>query len=286
MTTNDGPAQPATDAESLTAARVVVVTGSTRGIGYGLANAFLAQRCAVVINGRTAASVDAAVQSLAADHPTGQILGASGDIGVAAQVQALWDATMARFGRVDIWINNAGLETARALLWDVTPAEIDQVVTTNLAGTLHGCRVAIRGMAAQGGGYVYNMEGFGSDGRVAPGLTTYAATKAGITYLTNALVEETKDLPVKVGSINPGMVLTDMLRDSIAPDRADNARRIFNILADTVDTVTPWLADKVLANDERGAHIVWLTKPKIFGRFLMAPFRKRDIFALDDAPSG
>ncbi|MEZ4717270.1 MAG: SDR family oxidoreductase [Caldilineaceae bacterium] len=174
----------------------------------------------------------------------------------------------------------------RALLWDVTPAEIDQVVTTNLAGTLHGCRVAIRGMAAQGGGFVYNMEGFGSDGRVAPGLTTYAATKAGITYLTNALVEETKDLPVKVGSINPGMVLTDMLRDSIAPDRADNARRIFNILADTVDTVTPWLADKVLANDERGAHIVWLTKPKIFGRFLMAPFRKRDIFALDDAPSG
>ena len=285
MTTNGAPAQPAADADSLTAARVVVVTGSTRGIGYGLANAFLAQQCAVVINGRTAASVDAAVQSLAADHPTGQILGASGDIGVAAQVQALWDATMARFGRVDIWINNAGLETARALLWDVTPAEIDQVVTTNLAGTLHGCRVAIRGMAAQGGGFVYNMEGFGSDGRVAPGLTTYAATKAGITYLTNALVEETKDLPVKVGSINPGMVLTDMLRDSIAPDRADNARRIFNILADTVDTVTPWLADKVLANDERGAHIVWLTKPKIFGRFLMAPFRKRDIFALDDATS-
>ncbi|MEZ4557366.1 MAG: SDR family NAD(P)-dependent oxidoreductase [Caldilineaceae bacterium] len=51
--------------------------------------------------------------SLAADHPTGQILGAPGDIGVAAQVQALWDAAVARFGRVDIWINNAGLETAR-----------------------------------------------------------------------------------------------------------------------------------------------------------------------------
>lgn len=276
----DSPANPRSRAD---AGCVVVITGSTRGIGFGLADSFLAKGCAVVVNGRSRAGVDRAVAALRSRYPDGGILGVPGDVAVADDVQALWDAAQAHFGYVHIWINNAGLETARMPLWEIPPASIAEVVGANLTGTLYGCRVALRGMTVQGSGHIYNMEGFGSDGRIAPGLTTYASTKSAVTYLTKALLEETKDLPVKVSSINPGMVLTDMLRESISPERADNAKRIFNILADTVETVTPWLAERILANDSRGAHIVWLTTPKMIGRFLMARVRKRDLFGDDEA---
>ena len=75
------------------------------------------------------------------------------------------------------------------------------------------------------------------------------------------------------------MVLTDMLLDNIPAERQANAKRIFNILADRVETVAPWLAQRILENDKAGARIAWLTTPQIFMRFLLARFRKRDLFA-------
>jgi hypothetical protein len=76
------------------------------------------------------------------------------------------------------------------------------------------------------------------------------------------------------------MVLTDMLTAPYDRQSAEwaRARRIFNILADRVETVTPWLAGQILANQQHGARIKWLTKRKIITRFLLAPFRKRDLF--------
>ena len=258
---------------------VVVITGSTRGIGYGLALAFLARDCRVVINGRSQAAVTRAVTALTAIYTADRIFGQSADITDPAQVQALWDGANRHFGRIDIWINNAGLENRQLALWEVPPTEIQAVVDTNLSGTIYGCQVAIRGMRAQGSGHIYNMEGFGSEGRIQKGITPYATTKYAIAYLTKALVAETTGLPVRVSTLNPGMVLTDMLLDNIPAERQANAKRIFNILADRVETVAPWLAQRILENDKAGARIAWLTTPQIFMRFLLARFRKRDLFA-------
>jgi NAD(P)-dependent dehydrogenase (short-subunit alcohol dehydrogenase family) len=259
--------------------KVVVITGSTRGIGYGLAHAFLERGCAVIINGRQAARVDAVVAELACHFDADRICGVAGDVADLDGVQALWDGAKARFGHVDIWVNNAGVENRHGNFWEVEPDEYRRVIETNLIGVMLACRVVVRGMIDQGGGHIYNMEGMGSDGQYAPGLVPYGTTKYALTYLTRGLVKETADLPVNVSSINPGMVVTDLLLNSVRPDRIANARRIFNILADTVDTVAPWLADNMLSNQVSGARIVWLTRPKIIGRFLMAPLRKRDIFA-------
>lgn len=258
--------------------KVIVITGSTRGIGYGLAQSFLDADCAVVINGRSQESVDRAVKQLAARYPAQPILGVPADVSNAGQVQALWDAAVGRFGHIDIWINNAGLDNHRVPLWELEPAEMHTVVETNLTSTLYACRVAIRGMIAQGHGQIYNMEGMGSDDRLAPGLTTYSTTKRAITFLTKALVAETADLPIQIGTINPGMVLTDMLLADIPPERAAQTKRIYNILADRVETVAPWLVKRMLANQRSGVHIDWMTTPKIFLRFLLARFRKRDLF--------
>jgi short-subunit dehydrogenase len=158
--------------------------------------------------------------------------------------------------------------------------EIAAIVQTNLVGTMYGAKVALCGLLEQGGGSLYNMEGLGSDGRRVDGLTVYATSKCAVRFLTESLVLETKGTPVLVGALSPGMVTTEFITGRYE-DRSEDwerAKRIFNILADRVETVTPWLAGKVLANQRTGVRFEWLTRGKVLARFLSAPFRNRDLF--------
>ena len=261
--------------------KYIVITGSTRGIGYGLAEAFLGRGCAVAISGRTGASVGGAVTALAARNDPNHIFGQACDVTRYEQVQGLWEAVQAKFGRIDIWINNAGLGNPQLDFWQHSPERLASVVETNLLGAMYGSKVAISGLLAQDGGALYNMEGLGSNGRRVAGLTLYGTTKYGLRYLNEGLVEETRGTPVLVGALSPGMVVTDLLTGQYQdrPDDWERAKRIFNILADRVETVSPWLAGQILANQKHGAGITWLTRPKMMARFLIAPFRKRDLFA-------
>jgi NAD(P)-dependent dehydrogenase (short-subunit alcohol dehydrogenase family) len=267
--------------QQINAHRRIVITGSTRGIGFGLADAFLNRGCAVIVSGRDQQGVDAAVEALSQKHRRDQVCGQPCDVTKLDDVERLWEEARSALGAVDIWINNAGIGHAVLPLWELPPGRMKAVVDTNVVGALYGARVAIAGMLAQGHGQLYNMEGFGSSGRTRLGLSVYGASKASVTYLTRALVEETKDTPVQVGGISPGMVMTDLLLDQLRddPETMDQARGIFNILANRVEEITPWIADRVLANDKHGAHIVYLTTPRIIWRFLTSPFRRRDVFA-------
>jgi NAD(P)-dependent dehydrogenase (short-subunit alcohol dehydrogenase family) len=258
----------------------IVITGSTRGIGFGLSDAFLERGCRLTISGRTQEAIDRAVAALSARHGTDRLHGYPCDVTDFEQVQALWDAAREHWGRVDMWINNAGIAHAQAPLWKQPAEEIAAVVETNLIGAMYGAKVAMKGMLAQGSGSIYNMEGLGSGGRRVEGLTAYGSTKAALTYLTDAMVQEAKGTPVIAGAIRPGMVATDMLTQQYKehPERWEEAKRIFNILADRVETVAPWIADRVLANTKNGARIQWLSRGKVMGRFLTAPFAKRDVF--------
>ncbi len=261
--------------------KVIVLTGGTRGIGYGLADSFLALGCNVTISGRAQENVDKAVAALAEKHDTDRIFGQACDVTVFERVQALWDAAKARFGKVDIWINNAGIGLPQTDCCDLSPEQMKSVVDTNLLGAMYGARVALRGMLGQGFGAIYNMEGLGSDGRQVEGLAPYGATKRALAYLTDALAQEVKGTPVIVGALRPGMVVTDLITkqyEGRPPEEWAEGRRIFNILADRVETVTPWLAQRVLANTKNGARINWLTPAKVAGRFLTARFRKRELF--------
>jgi NAD(P)-dependent dehydrogenase (short-subunit alcohol dehydrogenase family) len=259
--------------------KIVVITGSTRGIGYGLADSFLALGCAVTINGRTLAGVEKAVAELAAKHKADHVLGHPCDVTYFEQVQALWDAAQARFGKIDIWINNAGIGHSQMDFWDHSPEQIKAVVDTNLVGAMYGSIVALRGMLDQGFGSLYNVEGLGSDGRMVRGLALYGSTKSGLGYLTQSLVQETRGTPVLVGALRPGMVMTDLVTKQYEerPEDWERDKGILNILADRVETVTPWLAQKVLANNKTGVRFTWLTRRKVIGRFLSAPFRKRNL---------
>ncbi len=260
---------------------IIVITGSTRGIGFGLADSFLALGCGVTVSGRTLAAVKDTLTKLASKHEPDRIFGHPCDVTHREQVQALWDAAKDHFGRIDIWINNAGIAHPQLDFWEHSPEQIQAVVNTNLIGAMYGAQVALRGMLDQGFGSLYNMEGMGSDRRRVEGLTLYGTTKHGLRYLTDALVEEMRDTPIQVGALRPGMILTDMLTDQYQERPAEDwqaAKRIFNILADRTETVAPWLAQKVLANNKTGVRIKWLTRGKVMGRFLAAPFRKRNLF--------
>lgn len=258
----------------------VVLTGSTRGIGYGLSDSFLSRGCSVTISGRSTDGIKRAVETLSAKHDHNRIFAHPCDVTEFEQVQSLWESAKAHFGKVDIWINNAGVSNPQADFWLQSPKRMASIVETNVLGAMYGSYVALQGMMEQEFGALYNMEGLGSDGRTMRGLTPYGTSKAGLAYLTRSLVGETKGTPVIVGGIRPGMVVTELITKEYE-DRQEEWERfkpILNILAERVETVTPWLADKVLANRRNGVTISWLTRRKALYRFAMAPFRRRRLF--------
>ena len=261
----------------------VVITGSTKGIGLGLAKAFLARDCSVVISGRQQADVDAVVGTLQELYPEGQIFGQACDVRNFQQVQALWNASKAHFGRVDIWVNNAGQAQMIEQFWRLPEDLIESVVETNVLGLMYGAKVAVTGMLEQGGGAFFVMEGKGSRGDVQGGMSLYSATKRAGNYLFQALVKELEGSSVSVGSISPGMVVTDLLSMQRDADQEtwERTKKIFNILADKVETVSPWIVDKMLANQKHGMQIRWLHRGKVLWRFLSASWNKRDLFGED-----
>lgn len=258
--------------------RVVVVTGGTRGIGLGLARELLARGARVVICGRSAHSVDAALTQLGGGE---RVTGLATDVSDRASVQALWDHAVATFGRVDVWINNAGVSTERVPLIETDMEKLDELFAINVNGVVNGAAVAGTGMAAQvDGGWIWNMEGLGSNGQIQPGISVYGASKRAVNYLTEALVKETRGTDVKIGFLSPGIVVTDLLVGDYQndPEGFAKAKKIFNILGDTVETVTPFLADGVLKASKTGTRVAWLTGPKAAKRFMTAGFTKRDLF--------
>ncbi|MFT3894856.1 MAG: SDR family oxidoreductase [Anaerolineales bacterium] len=261
--------------------KVVVITGSTRGIGFGLADAFLGKGCSVIVSGRSQGAVDTAITKLQSKYKTAQVFGVPCDVSQPEQIQSLWDKTIQKFGSLDIWINNAGWSGEEGMLWERPAEELASIAETNVLGTIYGSQVAMRGMLKQGSGAIYNMEGMGSDGRKHAGLTMYGTSKYAVHYFTESFALEAKGTPVIIGSLRPGMVITDMIVDRYKDRPADweRARKIFNIIADSVENVTPWLVDKILENKKSGAVLSYSSGLTLMWRFMTSPFSKRDLFA-------
>ncbi len=258
----------------------IVITGSTSGIGFGLADSFLSLGCSVTISGRSQVNLDKAHSLLATKYERDRLLAYPCDVTYYDQVQTLWDVVKARFGNIDIWINNAGIGHPETKIWTFTPDQIKEIINTNITGAIYGSVVALKGMLEQGFGGTYNMEGLGSSGPIIRGLALYGTSKSALSYLTKSMAKETQGTPILIGGLRPGMVATKLITGQYEghPEEWERSKRIFNILSDRVETVTPWLAQKVLSNNKNGVNIVWLTRFKILKRFLIAPFYTRKIF--------
>ncbi|MFI5429818.1 SDR family NAD(P)-dependent oxidoreductase [Aeromicrobium sp. UC242_57] len=151
----------------------IVITGSTKGLGFALARGFRAQGHHVVVTGRTDAAVNAAVASLTETPGAGRVLGRAVDVSDPDATTALWSFAVAELGRVDIWINNAGVAHTTNPIVDTTPDAVRAMVTTNMLGTIFSTQAAVRGMTAQGGGSCSTCSVVAATARPAP---TWACT--------------------------------------------------------------------------------------------------------------
>ena len=257
--------------------KVIVITGSTKGIGYGLAEEFLKRGHNVVVSGRNQERLDRAISALAAKHKN--VAGYLCDVTKYDDNEKLFAIAKEKFGRVDIWVNNAGVAHPMTNVWDLPLDVIQDSVNSNVYGSIYGSRVAIKGMLEQGSGWIYNLEGFGSSGRTMAGLSVYGMTKAAAAFFGKSLAKEVATTPVKVATIQPGMVITDMVTGQYkTPEELEKVKPIFNIIANRLTDVVPWIADQMLKNEKNGALLQYQPRWKLMLRFLTAPFVKRNLF--------
>jgi len=269
------------------AAQSVVITGSTQGLGFGYAREFVRRGHQVVVSGRGEARVKAAVERLGSEFPDARqcISGFACEISELEQVRALWDHGVASFGRIDIWLNNAGYARTGAEFADNTVEEIEAMVRANVIGSFNAAQTAVAGMARQGGGKLYlTLGGGGASGRVVPGMTVYSTTKRAVKYLANCLVKERRELhdeSILIGTISPGINITEgMLREMRTIPQAQRARALkqLNFIGEHVETTTPWIVERVLNDRKQGNDITWLTGGRLAGRALAMMFgARRDV---------
>jgi NAD(P)-dependent dehydrogenase (short-subunit alcohol dehydrogenase family) len=194
--------------------RSVIVTGALTGIGRAAAHAFALRGDHLVIAGRHSAAgaeVAAELRALGAEVEFVQT-----DVRFEGEVEALVEATIARFGRVDVTVNAAGTEGHSAAITDITPASYAEAFDTNVLGTLLGVKHAMRAMAAQGGGSIVNISSTMGE-RGAPNSVLYVASKHAVEGITKAAALDGAAVGVRVNAIAPGPVQTAMLHRLTAP---------------------------------------------------------------------
>lgn len=260
--------------------RSVVITGSTRGIGLAMAKEFLISGCNVTISGRSRLLAKEVVDELRDFQGKYEYIPCN--VQSKNDVENLWDKSFKKWGSVDIWVNNAGQNCPYAFSYDTDESYVNSVIDTNLKGVIYGSQVAAKNMLSQGSGQIWNMEGLGSDDMVQVKTILYGTTKRALTYFSRALAKELKGTPVKVGRLSPGMMLTDFITKTPEGEKSpvlDNKsfKFIFNTLADKPEPVANYLVIGILKNTKNDAHLVWLSKTKIIGRFAMAPVSKRKL---------
>jgi 3-oxoacyl-[acyl-carrier protein] reductase len=199
--------------------RVAIVTGSSRGIGRGIALRLAKEGAKVVVNYRgSEAAAAEVVGQIKADG--GEAIAVQADVSQVAEAQRLIDAAKKTYGKIDILVNNAGT-TRDTLLVRMSEEDWDIVIDTNLKGTFNCIKAASRQMMRQRYGRIVNITSVsGIAGN--PGQANYASAKAGIIGLTKTVAKELGSRGITCNAVAPGFVLTD-LTASLPQDLLDLA---------------------------------------------------------------
>ena len=192
------------------AGRTAIVTGASRGIGRAIAQAFVAEGARVVVTGRDAPALAALAAELGdAAHPV------AGDLAAPGTPDALVAAMLARFGSLDLLVNNAGaIHPARDMV-DFTPEDWRAVIEVNLVAPAMLARAAIPAMRSAGRGHIVNISSIGGR-KGARGRSAYRASKAALINLTESLAAELAKDSIQVNCICPGVVATEGYRALMA----------------------------------------------------------------------
>ena len=181
--------------------KVAVVTGGSRGIGYAVAAALVADGASVVITGRDQSHLDAAVKQLGS-----KVHALRSDVSDPGQAAAAIGSAHERFGGLDILVNNAGIGIFASVA-DMDVRQWRETIGTNLDGVFYCCHAAIPRMRERGGGWIINISSLAGKNAFAAG-SAYCASKAGLNAFSESLMQEVRYDNIRVSYIMPGSVAT------------------------------------------------------------------------------
>jgi NAD(P)-dependent dehydrogenase (short-subunit alcohol dehydrogenase family) len=198
--------------------RVVMITGASRGLGKALAGACAKENGSLIINSRSTDSLQPVERELAEDHA--EVLAVPADVSVTADVDQLVHQAVERFGRVDVLINNAGTLGPRVPIEEYPESEWRQVLDANLTSPFLLTKAVIPHMP-EGGSIINVTSGVSVEGRAEWGA--YSVSKFGLEGLTQILATELQDRGIRVNSVDPGGMRTEM-RAAAYPEEDPNTR--------------------------------------------------------------
>lgn len=185
--------------------KVVVITGASEGIGAALAEEIARRGGRVVAAARTKEKLEALTARIGGDA-----IAVPTDVTVRAEVERLRDTALARAGRIDVWVNNAGRGISRPLA-TLTDEDVDAMVRDNVKSALYGMQAVLPHLQARGDGTIANVSSMLSRAPFAPIRSAYSACKAALNSLTDTLRAELKEKfpKIRVITVLPGVVATD-----------------------------------------------------------------------------
>lgn len=193
--------------------KVAIITGSTRGIGFAVADAFIKEGAKVAICGSRLENAENAIAKLKETYPKAKLLPIGVSVTDTDSVDQMVETVMKEWGRIDILVNNAGITNAKPTT-EMTDEEFDSVIAIDLAGPFKCTRAVAKVMKEQKYGAIVNTSSmvglYGS-----PCQASYASAKAGVIGLTKSCAKELGRFGIRVNAVAPGVVLTDMVAASV-----------------------------------------------------------------------
>jgi NAD(P)-dependent dehydrogenase (short-subunit alcohol dehydrogenase family) len=214
--------------------KVALVTGGSKGIGLGIAEALVIAGAPLCITARNSNEVNAAANSLN-ERGAGPVIGKVCDVRDFEQVRTVFREIEAELGGLDILVNNAGIGIFGPVA-DTSPDDFAAVLHTNLFGVFYCCHEAIPIMRRRGGGYIINISSL-AGANPHPNMAAYNASKFGLNGFSEALMQEVRHDGIKVSYIMPGSVNTEFGGDSPSDEKAwqltpaDIARVVIDLLS-------------------------------------------------------
>lgn len=186
--------------------KVVVITGSTKGLGKALASVFLSEKAKVIISARSKKEVEEVSKEIGA-------IPFAGDVTKENDMKNLVNFSVKKFGKIDIWINNAGIWLPHKPIEETNWKRAHDLMEVNLFGTVYGSKIALAQMRKQDFGLIVNIiSTSGLNGKINE--TAYCASKFAATGFTQSLMKEVNETKIKVLGVYPGGMRTNLFDES------------------------------------------------------------------------
>jgi NAD(P)-dependent dehydrogenase (short-subunit alcohol dehydrogenase family) len=225
------------------AGKVVLITGATSGIGEATAKAFAKEGAKVFFCGRReklGAKVEGEIRAMG-----GEATYMRADVRQAEQVKAFVDAAVAKYGRLDIAFNNAGIDYPPNPIADTSSAQFDDLMNTNVRGVFLGMKYEIPHLLKSGGGSIINIASIGGH-RAFPNIVGYGASKAAVIHMSKTAAQE-YGKTIRINAISPGAIDTAML---------DRVKRDWKVTEEQL--IAPYPSQRVGQPEEVASMLLWL----------------------------